>query len=119
MRSFGSLHEASILSVLWLSKEIGRYLAAISPPLALVARPAKVSHRSCVRQVQQIGHGDGGWFAQVNNNILLFDRQEHPFVPTCLPAEHRAQRQSRESANLGLFRLVGFHVSALKHGNAG
>ena len=51
--------------------------------------------RSCVRQVQQIGHGDGDWFTQVNNNILLFDRQDHPFVPTCLPAEHRAQRQSR------------------------
>jgi hypothetical protein len=31
MRSFGSLHEASILSVLLLSKEIGRYLVAISP----------------------------------------------------------------------------------------
>ena len=37
----------------------------------------------------------GDWFTQVNNNILLFDRQDHPFVPTCLPAEHRAQRQSR------------------------
>jgi phospholipase C len=36
MRSFGSLHEASILNVLLLSKEIGRYLAAISPPSALV-----------------------------------------------------------------------------------
>src|SRR6266436_1382324 len=49
MRSFGSLHEASILSVLWLSKEIGRYLAAISPPSALVARPAKVSYRPASR----------------------------------------------------------------------
>src|SRR6266849_7740083 len=49
MRSFGSLHEASILSVLLLSKEIGRYLAAISPPSALVARPAKVSHRPASR----------------------------------------------------------------------
>src|ERR1700756_1758952 len=49
MRSFGSLHEASILSVLCLSKEIGRYLAAISPPSALVARPAKVSHRPASR----------------------------------------------------------------------
>ncbi len=39
---------------------------------------------SCVRQVQQIGHGDGDWFTQVNNNIPLFDRQDHPFVPTCL-----------------------------------
>jgi hypothetical protein len=39
---------------------------------------------SCVRQVQQIGHGDGDSFTQVNNNIPLFDRQDHPFVPTCL-----------------------------------
>jgi hypothetical protein len=45
MRSFGSLHEASILDVLLLSKEIGRYLAAISPPSTLVPRPVKVSHR--------------------------------------------------------------------------
>src|ERR1700730_15025999 len=49
MRSFGSLHEASILSVLCLSKEIGRYLTAISPPSALVARPAKVLHRPASR----------------------------------------------------------------------
>src|ERR1700730_2996696 len=41
MRSFGSLHEASILSVLLLSKEVGRYLAAISPPSALVPRPVQ------------------------------------------------------------------------------
>jgi hypothetical protein len=39
MRSFGS--EASILSVLLLSKEIGHYLAAISPPSALVPRPVQ------------------------------------------------------------------------------
>ncbi len=26
----------------------------------------------------------GDWFIQVNNNIPLFDRQDHPFVPTCL-----------------------------------
>jgi hypothetical protein len=38
----------------------------------------------------------GDEFTQVNNNILLFDRQDHPFVPTSLPAEHRAQRQSRK-----------------------
>jgi len=37
----------------------------------------------------------GDWFTQVNNNIPLFDRQDHPFVPTCVPAEHRAQRHSR------------------------
>jgi len=50
---------------------------------------------SCVRQVQQIGHGDGGWFNQVNSDIALFDRLDHPFVPTCRLAERRAQRQSR------------------------
>jgi len=50
---------------------------------------------SCVRQVQQIGHDDGGWFNQVNSDIPLFDRLDHPFVPTCRLAERRAQRQSR------------------------
>jgi hypothetical protein len=49
MRSFGSLHEASILTVLLLSKEIGRYLVAISPPSALVARPAEVNYRPASR----------------------------------------------------------------------
>src|SRR5438046_3102973 len=43
MRCFRNLHEASILNVLLLSKEIGRYLAAVSPPSALVPRPVKVS----------------------------------------------------------------------------
>ena len=27
----------------------------------------------------------GDWFTQVYNNILLFDRQEYPFVPTGVP----------------------------------
>ena len=40
-----------------------------------------------------VGAGTGSF--QVNSNIPLFDRQDHPFVPTCLPAERRAQRQSR------------------------
>jgi len=53
MRSFGSLHEASILSVLLLSKEIGHYLVAISPPSALVARPmaAVIGFLPCDRSV--------------------------------------------------------------------
>jgi len=47
------LHEASILSVLLLSKEIGRYLVAISPPSALVARPmaAVIGFLPCERYV--------------------------------------------------------------------
>jgi hypothetical protein len=42
---------------------------------------------ACVES-SKIGHGDGAWFTQVNNNIPLSDRQDHPFVPTCPPAEH-------------------------------
>ena len=47
------MHEASILNVLLLGKEIGRYLAAISPPSALVARPraAVIGFLPCERYV--------------------------------------------------------------------
>jgi len=36
------------------------------------------------------------WFIQVTRAASLCSiGQDHPFVPTCLSAEHRAQRQSR------------------------
>jgi len=48
-----------------------------------------------VRQVQQIGMVEvRGSFRSIEQHPL-FDRNDHPFVPTCLPAERRAQRQSR------------------------
>ena len=37
----------------------------------------------------------------VRRNIPLFDRQDHPFGPTCLQPERRAQRQSRDAAAKG------------------
>jgi len=58
----------------------------------------KVGLGSCVRQVQLIGHGNRDWFTQVNNNTPFFDRQDHPFVPTCLrqsTARSVGQRQSK------------------------
>jgi hypothetical protein len=66
---------------------------------------------ACVES-SKIGHGDGAWFTQVNNNIPLSDRQDHSFVPTCPPAEHprsgsqgcrprtRRHRRSRRAASL-------------------
>ncbi len=63
------------------TREFARRLC---PVWALTGSAARPKAFSCVRQVQQIGHGDGDWFTQVNNNIPLFDRQDHPFVPTCL-----------------------------------
>jgi hypothetical protein len=57
---------------------------------------SSIPEKSGVRQVQQIGRGEreAGSF-QINSDIPLFDRQHHPFAPTCLRAERRAQRQSR------------------------
>jgi hypothetical protein len=40
-----------------------------------------------------VGAGVGSF--HVNSDIPLFDRQDHPFAPTCPRAERRAQRQSR------------------------
>jgi hypothetical protein len=40
-----------------------------------------------------VGAGAGSF--QVNSDIPLFDRQDHPFAPTWPLAERRAQRQSR------------------------
>ena len=40
-----------------------------------------------------VGAGVGSF--QVNSDIRLFDRRDHPFAPTGPRAERRAQRQSR------------------------
>ena len=54
------------------------------------------SERSCVRQVQQIGHGDGVLaFFRSRATSLCSIETDHPFVPTCRSAERRAQWQSR------------------------
>ncbi len=36
---------------------------------------------SCVRQVQQIGHGEGAGSVQVQSSILLFDRKRPSLRP--------------------------------------
>src|SRR5215471_20401414 len=40
---------------------------------------------SCVRQVQQIGHGDGAGWVQVNSKIPLFDRIGPSLRPDLTP----------------------------------
>jgi hypothetical protein len=51
---------------------------------------------SCVRQVQQLVMVRVVRFIQVDRAASLCSiGNDHPFVPTCLPAERRAQRQSR------------------------
>src|SRR5262249_15827474 len=40
---------------------------------------------SCVRQVQQIGHGDGAGWVQVNGKIPLFDRIGPSLRPDLTP----------------------------------
>ena len=85
--------DVATLVALALSAALGSFskvtFFAISAPLIGAAM-------SCVRQVQQIGHGGARWFIQVTRAASLCSiGNDHPFVPTCRPAEHRAQRQSR------------------------
>jgi hypothetical protein len=66
------------------------------PPESTTPVPMRDSQLAKKGLVDLIRDGEGGAsLVQVNSNIPLFDRQDHPFVPTCLLAERRAQRQSR------------------------
>src|SRR5947207_4902297 len=53
---------------------------------------------SCVREVQQMGHGRRTAELRSKLASLCSIGQSHPFVPTCRPVERRAQPRSRLAA---------------------
>jgi Raf kinase inhibitor-like YbhB/YbcL family protein len=74
-------------------------LAAFAADVLRTAEPYVIQSANRVRQVQQLGHGDGSVELRSIATSLCSIGHDHPFVPTCALTERGAQRQSRMPAH--------------------
>src|SRR5215470_1068216 len=62
-----------------------------------IARRDNIRRQAACVKFSKIDQGVG-YCSSAKNHILLFDRRNHPSVPTCVPKERRAEGKSRLAA---------------------